>query len=81
MTDKQDWKHGAWFYIEEPEAIAVFDDEDLECDSIYMRRGDKFIPCRTVLRTNKDHWKNVLLAWACRAPLEDFRNDKTNPLP
>ena len=86
MTDKQDWKHGKWFRPTddaEPDAVAIFDDEDDSgCDAIYLRFGNRFSPCRTVNRSNHGHWTNVLLAWACRAPLEDHRrNDRTTPLP
>ncbi len=82
MNSKIDWKHGTYIPpTHEPEAVAVFDDEDLDCDALYYVYGDKFSPCRTVDRSNPEHWTNVLLAWACKAPLLDLRNDKTVPLP
>jgi hypothetical protein len=85
MTDKQDWKHGKFFRPDNedgPDAVAIFDDEDDSgCDAIYLRFGQRFSPCRTVDRSIHPHWENVLLAWACRAPLEDHRNDRSTPLP
>lgn len=85
MTDKQDWKHGKFYRPADgayPDAVAIFDDEDESgCDAIYLRYGAVLSPCRTVDRSNQPHWRDVLLAWACRAPLEDHRNDRRNPLP
>ena len=87
MTNKTDWKHGVFIGTDkEPDAIAVFDDEDAAdgdncCDSIYKKYGDKFSPCRTVFRDNREHWTNVLLAWATHAPLLDMRNNREIPLP
>jgi len=86
MTTKSDWKHGAWFSVDSPDAVAVFDDEPNEdgtntCDSIYYKKGNRFSPCRSVNREMKEHWTSVLLAWACTAPLLDMRNNREVPLP
>lgn len=82
MNKKENWKHGIYIPpTQKPDAVAVFDDEDADCDSLYYKYGEKFSPCRTVDRTSHRHWESVLLAWACKAPLLDLRNDKTTPLP
>lgn len=87
MYDQQKWKHGTFFRTGEPDAVAVFDDEHAECDpnndcdAIYLKYGERFSPCRTVDRTNPEHWRDVLLAWSGRAPLLDMRSDRRVPLP
>lgn len=83
MNKKEDWKHGAYIPTDEKvEHIAIFDDEDPECDSIYRQYvGGRLSPCRTVFRANREHWSAVLLAWAGDAPLLDRRNNRETPLP
>lgn len=82
MTDKQDWKHGKWFNIETPDAVAIFDDESADCDSIYLMKAGKFSPCRTVFRGDFNHWKNVVGAWLARGEMVlDNRQNKSVPLP
>lgn len=92
MNKRTQWKHGSYFYCStqpeagdnhHPDAVAIFDDEpdSPECDAIYYRKGDKFSPCRTVDRTNRGHWNDVLLAWSLHSTLEDHRNDRSMPLP
>jgi hypothetical protein len=83
MSLKSNWKHGEYFPIDHPDAVAIFDDEDEtgHCDSIYYAKDGKYSPCRTVNRENHEHWTNVISAWACHAPLLDMRNNQSIPLP
>jgi hypothetical protein len=75
------WKHGEFFPIENPEAVAVFDDEKEGHDTIYLMAGGKFSPCRDVSRSDRGRWKDILLAWSMTAPLKDMRNNQEVPLP
>jgi hypothetical protein len=76
------WKHGTPVITGEPaDAVAVFDDEDPECDSLYLRYGDRFSPCRTVSRADREHWSAAILHYTRRLSIEDYRDNKEVPLP
>jgi len=83
MKTTPNWKHGSHFYAEpsQVKTVAIFDDEYPDQDTIYMRVGNNFCPCRSVSRENREHWTSVLTAWAARAPLQDLRNNRDIPLP
>ena len=82
MIKCNQWKHGAHFYTQSPpDAVAVFDDEFHAQDTIYLRHGERFLPCRSVSRADITHWRQVLQAWSEKAPIEDHRTAAGHPLP
>jgi hypothetical protein len=63
------------------EKIAVFDDEETDCLSLYLTDGTKFFPARTIYLGDLSRAWNILTAWSLSRPFVDLRNNQSIPLP
>jgi len=65
----------------EHEKIAIYDDEETDCLSLYLMDGEKLWPARTIFLGDISRALEIIGSWGSSRPLVDRRNNPTFKLP